>query len=435
MSAGGPGLSRWDRSWPVLPYLFVLLPAAFSLLRDWRPQVLGLAVLAGAWHWFMVTARPGRVDRPAGLVVYFAVTLALVGALIRIDTLFTVTGLGAFVQSFTLLPRRWAYAGVAATAAVLVLARPPSGRSAGELLFSILVGTLVASTFGLSVQTITDQNEQRKAMIAQLTENGAKLAALAEENAGLQARLLTQAREAGVLGERQRMAREIHDTIAQGLTAIITQLEAAEDALDDVPATRARLDTMRALARESLGEARRSVQGLRPAPLEESQLPAALHDVAATWSRTTGVPASVSVTGDARPLHAEVEVTLLRVAQEALANVAKHASAGRAGLTLSYMEDVVVLDVRDDGKGFTSEAAGSQARTGFGLVAMRQRVTRLAGALEVETAPGQGTGISATVPAIPAASPAVSAVFSVLEGPSSSPAHPPASSASAGEET
>ncbi|MFC4533828.1 sensor histidine kinase [Sphaerisporangium dianthi] len=411
VNAPDPVLSRWDRSWPALPYLFILLPAVFALVSDWRPQVLGLVVLAAIWHWFMVTAHPGRVERPAGLIIYFVVTLAVTGALIRIDSLFIVTGLGAFVQSYTLLPRRWAYAGVAATAAVLVAARPAAGRSTGELLFSFLVAALVASTIGLSVQTITDQNEQRKTMIVQLRETGAKLTALAEENAELQARLLNHAREAGVLGERQRMAREIHDTIAQGLTAIITQIEATEETLDDVNAVRARLDTVRTLARDSLNEARRSVQALRPAPLEEAQLPAALHEVATKWSRTTGVPASVSVTGDARPLHAEVEITLLRVAQEALANVAKHASAGRAGLTLSYMEDVVVLDVRDDGAGFSPGAAGSAGGGGFGLVSMRQRVTRLAGTFALEAAPGQGTGISATVPAIPATSSAADAEY------------------------
>ncbi|MEU4830124.1 sensor histidine kinase [Streptosporangium sp. NPDC023615] len=399
----GPGASRWARAWTALPYLFVLLPAVFALSHDWRPGTAALAAGAGAWHWLMVTARPGRIERPAAVIVYFAVMLALVGALIRIDTLFTVTGLVMFIQSFALIPGRWAYAGVTATAGVLVAARPESGRSPDELLFSFLVAVLVASATGLMTQAVRDQNENRKAMIVQLRETGAELAALAEENAGLQARLLTQAREAGVLGERQRMAREIHDTIAQGLTAILTQLEAADTAADDPAAVRSRLDTVRAMARESLNEARRSVQALRPAPLDEAQLATALRGVAATWSRTTGVPASVSVTGTPVPLHAEVEITLLRVAQEALANTARYAAAGRVGLTLSYMEDVVALDVRDDGSGFTLGAPGSPGGGGFGLVAMRQRVTRLAGDLAIESAPGQGTGISATVPAIPAA--------------------------------
>ncbi len=108
----------------------------------------------------------------------------------------------------------------------------------------------------------------------------------------------------------------------------------------------------------------------------------------------------VETTGDARALHPEVEVTLLRVAQEALANVAKHAGASRAGVTLSYMEDVVSLDVRDDGVGFV-RPNGSPAGSGFGLIAMRQRVDRLAGQLEIESEHGAGTAVSASLPAIP----------------------------------
>ncbi|MEU0480254.1 sensor histidine kinase [Streptosporangium sp. NPDC006013] len=402
VAADDPAASHWDRVWPALPYLFILLPAVFALLRDWRPEVLALALLAGAWYWFMVMSHPGWIERPVVVIIYFIVMLTVIGALIRIDTLFTVTALAMFIQSFTLIPGWWAYAGVAATAGVLVVARPEQGRTPSQMLFSFLVALLVASAIGLVSHAIRDQNENRKVMIAQLQETGAKLAALAEENADLQAQLLTRAREAGVLAERQRMAREIHDTIAQGLTAILTQLEAADRVIDDMPAVRSPLNTVRTLARESLNEARRSVQALRPAPLDEAQLATALHDTAMKWSQTTGVLASVSVTGDPQPLHLEVEVTLLRVAQEALANVGKHASATRVALTLSYMEDVVALDVRDDGAGFTLEAAGSSNAGGFGLIAMRQRVTRLAGNFEIETAPGQGTGISATIPAIPA---------------------------------
>ncbi|WP_345571114.1 sensor histidine kinase [Nonomuraea rosea] len=392
-------VSRWDRAWPALPYLFIALPALFSLMSRWRPEVAALAAFAAAWHWLMVASRFSRISRAPALIVHLAVLLAVVWLLIRIDGAFTVTGVGTFIQVFALVPGWWAYAGVAATVGVMLTARS-GGRGLGELAFSFCVGVLIASTVGLLIRTVSRQNDQRKAMIAELEESGAKLAALAEENAGLQAQLLVQAREAGVLAERQRLAREIHDTIAQGLTAILTQLEAADPAA--VPAAvRARLDIARSMAKESLTEARRSVQALRPAPLHEAQLPAALREVAAAWSRSTGVPVAVSVTGESRPLHAEVEITLLRVAQEAMANAGKHAGAARVGLTLSYMEDVVALDVRDDGRGFDPANPG-HTDGGFGLVAMRQRVTRLAGDFAVETAPGQGTGISATVPAIPA---------------------------------
>jgi signal transduction histidine kinase len=225
-----------------------------------------------------------------------------------------------------------------------------------------------------------------------------------EENAGLHAQLLTQAREAGILDERQRMAREIHDTLAQGLAGIITQVQAAEQARDRPEDWQRHLGHAAALARESLSEARRSVHAVRPEPLETARLPEALSEVVHRWSSMNGVPAELVTTGTPRPLHPEVEVVLLRTGQEALANVAKHASASRVALTLSYMEDVTTLDVRDDGVGFdlalTGPGAGRRTTGGFGLTSMRQRVSRLTGTLTVETEPGGGTAVSASVPAI-----------------------------------
>jgi len=267
----------------------------------------------------------------------------------------------------------------------------------------VLVGAFTA----LGVKS-EEQNQARKGMV-ELAEANQRLEEIMAENTGLQAQLLIQAREAGAGDERQRMAREIHDTLAQGLTGIITQLEAAQQTASDAERER-RIGNAKRLARDSLAEARRSVQALRPQALENSRLPDALAAEVARWSATSGVVGEVETTGDARALHPEVEVTLLRVAQEALANVAKHSGASRAGVTLSYMEDVVSLDVRDDGAGFIpatpppsngSQANGNPAGSGFGLIAMRQRVSRLAGQLEIESEPGTGTAVSASLPAIP----------------------------------
>jgi signal transduction histidine kinase len=213
--------------------------------------------------------------------------------------------------------------------------------------------------------------------------------------------MLTQAREAGVLDERQRMAREIHDTIAQGLTGVITQLEAAGNVKDPAELGR-HLDNATRLARESLTEARRSVQGIPPMPLEKTRLPEAIADVATRWSGVNEVPVQLTTTGNVEGLHPEIEVVLLRVVQEALANVARHARAQRVGVTLSYMGDVVTLDVRDDGIGFVPpNGNGVPTKGGFGLIAMRQRVDRVSGQLEIESRTGEGTAISVSVPAIP----------------------------------
>ncbi|MGC4941297.1 sensor histidine kinase [Kribbella sp. DT2] len=399
-AATGPDdVPAWELALPVLPYVFLLLPATFALLDNWRPSILLLTLLALAWT--------AALYRPAIRLllrlVYLAGMLAILAFLVHADPLFSVTGVGLFLQVFTLLPGRLAYAGVAATAAILVLARPRSGDDLADLIVSFLIAVLIASATGLLFTAIANQSEHRRQLIAELRRTTTELAALAEQNAELQARLLTSAREAGVLGERQRMAREIHDTIAQGLTGIVTQTEAAED---DPATSRARLSTIGGLARESLAEARRSIHALRPGPLQDSDFAAALEKVVTGWSKAGGVPATLTVTGEPVALHNEVESTLLRVAQEALANITKHANATQVVVTLSYLDDVVALDLHDNGNGFTPAATqgagpGAASVGGFGLVVMRQRVARLAGSFVVESAPDRGTAISATVPAIP----------------------------------
>jgi signal transduction histidine kinase len=149
---------------------------------------------------------------------------------------------------------------------------------------------------------------------------------------------------------------------------------------------------------------------MRPEVLENGRLPEALVSVAHEWSALHGVRAEVTVTGTPRPLCPDVELALFRTAQEALANVAKHAGANRAGVTLSYMDDLVTLDVRDDGVGFHVERARALAavppaeldgaRGGFGLAAMRERIGRLSGTFEIESETGHGTAVSASVPTL-----------------------------------
>ena len=113
------------------------------------------------------------------------------------------------------------------------------------------------------------------------------------------------------------------------------------------------------LARTSLVEVRRSIEALRPGPLRGARLGEAVRQAVTTWREQYGVPAAFTVTGTPQPLHSEVEVTVLRAAQEVLSNVGRHAGARRVDVTLSYMEDVVVLDVRDDGIGFTPGVTGA----------------------------------------------------------------------------
>ncbi len=220
-------------------------------------------------------------------------------------------------------------------------------------------------------------------------------AALALENL----RLIAQARRSGMIGERKRLAREIHDTLIQGFASIVMNLEAAEGSPENRQVLR-HLGEARSTARDGLAEARRIVWALRPEALEGTPLSEALERLAARWSEASGVACDVKVTGVPVPLPPEAEVTLLRAAQEALTNVRKHAGAGRAVLTLSYMDDRVALDVLDDGAGFEPEGASMADRTsgGFGLPAMRERVQQSGGTLLVESEPGSGTTLVVELP-------------------------------------
>ncbi|GIW34859.1 sensor histidine kinase [Meiothermus sp.] len=200
-------------------------------------------------------------------------------------------------------------------------------------------------------------------------------------------------RQAGVLEERQRLAREIHDTLAQGFASIVVQLEAAEMAAQNETLAGRYLEQARTAAREGLSEARRMVWAMRPEILENTSLPEALGRLLQRWQEESGVRAQFTLTGEARPLHPELEVGLLRIAQEALANIRKHSKARHATLTLSYLDDVVLMDVQDDGVGLQPPISGS-----FGLRSMRERVEALGGHMTVESEPGQGTTLAFSLP-------------------------------------
>ncbi len=407
-------LDRWEgRELPVyrvLPHILLAVSVLVTLAEHPRiwPYLTGTLVIAGVaalWVCAFVTLRPKTVDRKPFAFVYFAGLLVLAAALVAPAPWFGIFAWSLYLHAVMVLPGRWKYAGIVATAGVMSVSQmgglhPLTLDTAVGYLVFFAINAVVATTMCFFALIGMQQGAHRKQMLVELAETNAKLKATMEENSGLHAQLLTQAREAGVVDERQRMAREIHDTLAQGLTGIITQLEAARQAQ---PEWQRHVDTATQLARESLSEARRSFLAIRPEALEVARLPEALGEVVARWSAVNGVAAEVTTTGTARPLHPEVEVALLRTAQEGLANVAKHANASRVGLTLSYMEDVVTLDVRDDGVGFEpTQATSSDPQGGFGLVAMRQRVHRLAGRLEIESERGGGTAISASVPAIAA---------------------------------
>ena len=338
----------------------------------------GVVAFGFVWMMWWFTLHPAWHQRTGLMAVFVAGMVVFYAVLGMREHWFGAVSYAVYIYASEVLRGRWMFFVVALTAGLATLSLfggyPSDAPAAFWLL--LLVFVVVACTFTYVGHVTTEQSRMRKELL--------------EENEGLHAQLLVQAHEAGVQDERHRMAGEIHDTLAQGLAGIITQLSAATPADWE-----RRVAVATDLARANLAEARRSVHALRPPALDSAALHEALDDVASGWSKHNGVPVSVTLTGAVREMHPEVEVALLRTAQEALANVAKHASASRVGLTLSYMEDVVTLDVRDDGVGFDL----TRSSDGFGLTAMRHRVHRLSGALFVESEPGVGTAISARVPA------------------------------------
>lgn len=404
---------RWELIRSKGPYgllaVATLLAAATAELTPStaeRGAVAGLVAAGFALQlWWGRTSRGCPGPSTAG-TVYYVVRWALGFVLTWLNPFFAFYVAAGYFDADELMPRRsLRWIGPFACAIAV------SGAQAGGLPFhdpvqwAVFAGLVVVNSVMLTVVGhLTSQQEERSRAraetIAELERTNTALQQALDENAALHAQLLVQAREAGVADERRRLAAEIHDTIAQGLTGIIAQLQVVANA-PDLPTARTHLDRAADLARHSLGEARRSVHNLAPVALENDGLPEALKSTVAEWGERTGVRAEFTVTGTAEQLHDEVSATLLRIAQEALSNASRHARATRVGVTLSFLGDEVILDIRDDGRGFDPLNLPERTHSGgFGLAGMRARAERIAGCLTVESEPGRGTALSARVPLV-----------------------------------
>jgi len=211
-------------------------------------------------------------------------------------------------------------------------------------------------------------------------------------------KIAEQGRQSAILQERNRMAHDIHDTLAQGFTGILVQLEAAAYAPEQEQA-RVHIAQARELARQSLQEARRSVRALRPQALEGENLPGALARLVAQISSTVSIPVQFQVVGAPFTLPLEVEDQLFRIGQEALTNAIKHSEAAEIQVVLSFEPAEARLSIRDDGKGFDTQT-GFQGE-GFGLIGMYERAEQIGGRMMLDAHPGQGTSITVTIPATP----------------------------------
>ncbi|SEL69071.1 sensor histidine kinase [Streptacidiphilus jiangxiensis] len=402
---------HWTPATTVLPYLLLglltLVTAAHkgggSLAVD-----LTLCALLAVWMLTVFTLRPQWRERTGVMAVFFAVFMVLTTVLVLRDPWFGFFTPACYVFAFRLVPWPWELLAVGSVAAVAGLAQAygldkRTALGVAECVAVLLANIVPMCGFAWFAQRGFRLQKERERALAEIQQANRRLEASLAENAVLHEQLLARAREAGVQDERRRMAREIHDTLAQGFTGIIAQLRAAA-AVTDRETWQRHVDAAAGLAQESLAEARRSVHALRPEPLRTARLGEALTGVAERWTALHGTPVRVSTTGTAHALPPETELALLRTAQEALANVAKHAAAGQVALTLSYLGHEVALDVVDDGAGFDPErvtAAPPRQDGGFGLVGMRERIASVAGTLQIESEPGAGTGISARVPVDP----------------------------------
>ena len=235
--------------------------------------------------------------------------------------------------------------------------------------------------FAGRMRSVLKQNRERQQLIDELHEREAEVAALSAAR--------------GAEQERTRIAREMHDTLAQGFTSIITLGHAVQGELGTDPAlARRHVELMTATAQENLAESRRIIAALSPLRLADGSLPQALERVVAGFIAETGVDAKLEVRGTTRAAPPATEVVVLRIVQEALANTRKHARAGRVAVAVDYTPGAVAVEIADDGAGF--DTAGPTA--GFGLVSMRSRVRESGGAIDVTSSPGTGTTVRATLP-------------------------------------
>jgi len=279
-----------------------------------------------------------------------------------------------------LLSRRQGLVAVIATALAAITA---FAAHQGALVPAAAIGPALGAAVAVAVvwgyQALYRESERRRNLIKKLT--------------AIRADLAEAQHDAGVHAERERLAHEIHDTLAQGLSSIQLLLAAAERTLPDTAGNAARyVEQARQAAADNLAEARRFVVALSPPGLDDPTLADALKRLCATIGVRHRITARFHLSGIPVPLPTTHEVALLRIGQAALANTVRHADASTAEVALSYLGGYVTLVIVDDGSGFDS------GHSGFGLTAMRSRAEALKGTFSVGSAPGHGTTVSVQLP-------------------------------------
>ncbi|TWP34209.1 sensor histidine kinase [Leekyejoonella antrihumi] len=367
--------------------LFVLLLVVGAVRAAQDPShpiasVIGAVVLIA---WYAVGIRAARSDDPRAGTGWFLILVLGWVALICLSPEFSWVAFALFFLSLHLLPRVPALGTVALITIAVVVAQIVDGTSnPAASVIGPCMGALVAVGISWIYAGLHAETAARQQLVDEL---------IATQDAVADAQ-----RQTGVLTERSRLARDIHDTLAQSFSSIVLLSRAGLAGEPDGDRLHDLMSQIDQVASSGLKDARIVVRALAPDELEQAPLPAALGRLLERLGRQSGIHTDLVVDGEPRPLPTTIEVALLRLAQGALANVQQHAQAPQVTLTITYQDDAVALDVVDNGVGFDPRVRVPATGGGFGLRAMRERLADLQGTLAVESAPGDGTAVSAGIP-------------------------------------
>jgi signal transduction histidine kinase len=383
--------TRWFGLWDGFFAVSYLVTATLLLLSGGTrplPSVAAIAALTLTVPWYAALGRPlmiGDTGGPRNLV--FAIGLV---TLFCVTTAFNLVGAFALFAVIPMLimslPMSWAVAMATTANLCPVLVVWVSGEALGLSVWGVLPVSLLSIALsvllGLWIKRVVRQSKERGLLIEELRHSRERVARLSHE--------------AGISAERERLAREIHDTLAQGLTSIISLVQAAESEVYGAPDQAVgHLSLAGRVAKESLAEARDFVAALTPPALRGGSLVQAVRRQADGLIAETGLEVRCSVMGEEQPLPMAVSVVLLRSVQEAIANVRKHAKRARTvDVIVVFNETGVRLLIRDDGEGFTPD--GTQE--GYGLRGMQARMEEIDGMASITSSPGRGTTVEVTVP-------------------------------------
>lgn len=383
MEDGAATVDVWERTkvgWHVAFGVFVVATAVVLVVDDTTPDLhrwIALMLLAGMCAAYVCVgsrALHAAANTPRSWA-YLGIAGPVAVAMFALTPVASVMLFVLYPQIWSMLPARRA-SWVTAAVTVGVGAVVAVGGELGIAAISFAVGLVGAPVLGLWISKIIEQSGERARVLAELAATRTELAAVSHE--------------AGVLAERERLAGDLHDTLAQGATSVLLLLGAARAALHrDLAESERHLDLAEQTTRENLAELRTLVAELTPPALDGVSLPAALARLTDRLRAESGMAVTMAVTGTHRELPVACEVTLLRVTQESLSNVRRHSGATTVTVDLAFGDDDVTLRIADDGRGFDPD----HRPTGFGLDGLHERVHRVAGDLTVRAAPGDGVTV------------------------------------------